>query len=313
MTTPHSVQNTAEDARDGAAPDRVDVEHARRRHRPGHWVLGAVIFGVAAWIAHFAITNENLEWPVVGQYLFSAQVLQGLLTTLVVSVVTQLIGMTIGTVMALLRLSSFTPARWTATAYVTLFRSVPVLLQLIFWFNLAYLVPTMGIGIPLGPTFFSASTNDVISPPAAAVLGLSLAHGAYMTEIVRGSISSVGLGQHDAARALGYTPMQTFLRVVLPQAVRVCIPPTGSQFIHAIHGSSLVSVIAVSDLLFSVQNIYERTYQIVPLLLVAVIWYLVVVLVLTFFQQRLERRFDRGHLRDAVARPKFRRPEAALR
>ncbi|GAA0935936.1 amino acid ABC transporter permease [Pseudonocardia zijingensis] len=297
----------------GSAPEHVDVEHARRRHRPGHWVLGAVIFGAAAWIAHFAITNENLEWPVVGQYLFSAQVLQGLLTTLVVSVVTQLIGMAIGTVMALLRLSAFAPARWTATAYVTLFRSVPVLLQLVFWFNLAYLVPTMGIGIPLGPTFFSASTNDVITPPAAAVLGLSLAHGAYMTEIVRGSLTSVGVGQRDAARALGYTPAQTFLRVVLPQAVRVSIPPTGSQFIIAIHGSSLVSVIAVSDLLFSVQNIYERTYQIVPLLLVAVIWYLVVVLVLTFFQQRLERRFSRGHLRDAVARTKSRRPEAALR
>jgi polar amino acid transport system permease protein len=275
----------------------VDVKDARRRVRPGHWILGIVILVLAAWVVHFLITNKQLQWNVVGHYLFNGQVLKGLATTLILSIVAHAIGTLLGILFATLRMSSFSPLRWLGTAYVTLFRSIPILVQLIFWFNLAYLFPKLSIGIPFGPVFASASTNAMIKPVVAAVLGLSLAQGAYMTEIIRAGTLSVGQGQRDAARALGYSGPQTFFRVVLPQAVRVAIPPTGSQFISVVHGSAMVSVIAVADLLYSVQNIYEQTYQVVPLLLVAVIWYLVVVLVLTFFQQRLERRMSRGHVR----------------
>jgi polar amino acid transport system permease protein len=282
--------------------DDIDARRARRPVSITKWVISVVIVLIVAWFVRFVITNPRLEWSVVGQYLFSPQVLDGLLTTLVLAVVAQTLGTLLGIVFALFRLSAFAPLRWIGTLYVTVLRSIPVLLQLIFWFNLAYLFPTLSIGIPFGPTFGSWSANTVITPVVAAVLGLSLAQGAYMTEIIRSGIMSVGGGQRDAARALGYTPAQTFRRVILPQATRVVIPPTGSQFIAVVHGSSLVSVIAVGDLLFSVQNVYERTYQIVPLLLVAVIWYLVAVLVLTFFQQRLERRFSRGHSRTPIAK-----------
>lgn len=291
-----SLDRTERRGHSPTAEETVDVRDARRRVRPGHWVLGVVLVIALVWLVRFILTSDRLQWNVVGQYLFDGQVLHGLVTTLVLAIVAQAIGTVLGTVFGAMRLSAFAPARWVGTLYVTVFRSVPILLQLIFWFNLAYLFPKFSIGIPLGPTFASWSANTVITPIVAAVLGLSLAQGAYMTEIVRAGIMSVGQGQRDAARALGYGPAQVFCRVVLPQAVRVSIPPAGSQFISVVHGSSLVSVIAVGDLLFSVQNVYERTYQIVPLLLVAVIWYLVVVLVLTFCQQRLERHFSRGHV-----------------
>lgn len=282
--------------------EELDARHARRPVSVTRWVIGIVLLAITAWFVRFVVTNPRLEWSVVGHYLVSADVLRGLVTTLVLAVVAQTLGTLLGVVFALFRLSAFAPLRWVGTLYVTVLRSIPVLLQLIFWFNLAYLFPQLSIGIPFGPTFASASANQLITPVVAAVLGLSLAQGAYMTEIIRSGIMSVGSGQRDAARAMGYTPVQTFRQVVLPQAVRVVIPPTGSQFIAVVHGSSLVSVIAVGDLLFSVQNVYERTYQIVPLLLVAVIWYLVVVLVLTFFQQRLERRYSRGHSRVPVVK-----------
>jgi polar amino acid transport system permease protein len=277
--------------------EAVDVKNAHRRVRPAHWLLSIIILALAAWAVNFLITNKQLQWNVVGHYLFNGQVLRGLATTLILSIVAQVIGTILGILFAAMRMSSFSPLRWIGTGYITVFRSVPILVQLIFWFNLSYLFPKLSIGIPFGPVFASASTNSVIKPVVAAVLGLSLAQGAYMTEIIRAGILSVGQEQRDAARALGYRGSQTFFRVVLPQAVRVAIPPTGSQFISVVHGSALVSVIAVADLLYSVQNIYEQTYQVVPLLLVAVVWYLVVVLILTFFQQRLERRMSRGHVR----------------
>jgi len=278
----------------GRTVGRIDVATARHPISVGRLVMGAVLGVFAAWLIHFVVTSPRLEWDVVGTYLFDGKVLHGLLVTLLLAFTAQGMGTVLGVLFATFRLSSFPPARWVGTVYVTIFRTVPVLLQLIFWFNLAYLFPRISIGVPFGPSFVSWSANDVITPTVAALLGLSLVQGAYMTEIVRAGILSVGQGQHDAARAMGFTPTQKFFRNTLPQAVRVIIPPAGSQFITVVHGSALVSVIAVGDLLFSVQNIYQRTYQIVPLLLVAVIWYLVVVLVLTYFQQRIERHFSRG-------------------
>jgi polar amino acid transport system permease protein len=290
----------------------IDVAQARKRVSPGRWIISILLLAGLAWLINFVVTSPRLEWHVVGHYLFNHLILSGLRTTLYLAVVAQVIGTVLGVIFAVLRLSTFWPLRWLGTAYVTVFRSVPILLQLIFWFNLAYLFPNLSIGIPFGPVFASESANSLITPMVAAILGLSLAQGAYMTEIIRSGILSVGPGQRDASRALGLTPVQTFFRVTLPQAVRVVIPPSGSQFISVVHGSSLVSVIAVSDLLFSVQNVYERTYQIVPLLLVAVVWYLVVVLVLTFFQQKLERRFSRGHTRAAMTKSVLRRPRGGM-
>jgi polar amino acid transport system permease protein len=276
-----------------------DVRYARHPVRWGRSAFGVLILLIIALLVHFLVASKRLEWNVVGQYLFSAEVLKGLATTLIIAVVAQAIGTALGILFAAMRLSSLWLARAVGTAYVTVLRSVPVLVQLVFWFNIAYLLPKISIGVPFGPTFASWQTNSVVTAAVAAILGLSLCQGAYMTEIIRGGILSVDAGQRDAARALGYSPAQTFFRVVLPQAIRVSIPPAGSQFITVIHGTSLVSVLAVGDLLFSVESVYQQTYQVVPLLLVAVIWYLIVVIVFTVLQQRLEKRLSQGHMRVA--------------
>ncbi|CAM3518482.1 amino acid ABC transporter permease [Kibdelosporangium persicum] len=283
-----------------AAPD-VDVATARPRPRPLRWLGGAVLAVVAAQIAWFLTHNDRLEWPVVAEYLFDANVLAGLATSIGLTVAAMVAGSALGVLLATGQLAAFAPVRWACTLYVGVFRGIPPLVQLLFWFNLAYLLPRLSIGIPFGPTFESWSTNDVVTPLTAALVGLTLHESAYMAEIVRAGILSVAAGQRDAAMAMGFTGGQAFVRVVLPQAMRVIIPPTGSQFISLLKGTSLVSVIAMTDLLHAVQSVYNQTYQIVPLLIVACFWYLVVVTALSFGQQRLERRFGRGQ-RSATGR-----------
>lgn len=285
-----------------------DVATARRRARPWRWVTGAVLAVLTARLLWFLVGNPRFEWDVVARYLFDPAVLSGLATTVLLAVAAMAIGSFVGTLLALSQLSDFAPLRWAATAYVGIFRGIPPLVQLIFWFNLAYLLPRISVGIPFGPQLASWDSNEVITPLTAAVIGLSLVESAYLAEIIRGGLLGVDPGQRDAAKAMGFTPAQTFLRVVLPQAMRVIIPPSGSQFISVLKGTALVSVIAMEDLLHSVQVIYNRTYQIVPLLIVACLWYLTVVTLLTIGQRWLERHFSRGHTTGAVAR---RRPTAS--
>jgi polar amino acid transport system permease protein len=296
-----------------AEPDpRHDVAHARRRLRPDRWIGGLVLALLVAQIGVFLVTNSRFEWNVVADYLFDPLVLDGLVTTLWLAVIAMVLGSVLGTLVGVARLSEFRAARIAATVYVSVFRAIPPLVQLLFWFNLAYLVDEIKLGLPFGgPALAAWSTNDVISPVTAAILGLALVESAFMAEIVRAGIMSVDPGQRDAAQAMGYTGRQTFFRIVLPQAMRMIIPPSGSQFIQVLKGTSLVSVIAMADLLYSVQSIYTRTYQIVPLLLVACIWYLVVVTVFTLGQQRLERRFARGDAAPLVGRRRFGRARQA--
>ncbi|MFG1922350.1 amino acid ABC transporter permease [Cryptosporangium sp. NPDC048952] len=277
------------------ATDRADYAAQAKGHvRWGHWVVGAVLLVLVAQLARFLVFNEAFEWNVVGEYLFDSSVLKGLGTTILLAVAAMLVGLLLGTTIAACRLSAFVPLRWAGTAYVTVFRSIPPLVQLIFWFNLGYLLPKISVGIPFGPEFASWSSNDLITPVTAAVLGLGLNEAAYLAEIVRGGLLGVDTGQQEAAKSLGYSGWQTFSRVTMPQAMRTIIPPTGSQFITVLKGTSLVSVIAMADLLYSVQTIYGRTYQVVPLLIVAVLWYLLVVSVFSLGQQRLEKYFGRG-------------------
>ena len=276
-------------------PDaEVDVATARQRPRPLRWLGGAVLLVLVAQVAWFLTHNDQLEWPVVAEYLFDPNVLAGLGMSVLLTVVAMVAGSVLGVLLAMGQLAGFAPVRWLCTFYVGLFRGIPPLVQLLFWFNLAYLLPRLSIGIPFGPVFGSWSTNDVITPLTAAMVGLTLHESAYMAEIIRAGILSVDGGQRDAAMAMGFTEGQTFFRVVLPQAMRVIIPPSGSQFITILKGTSLVSVIAMTDLLHAVQQVYNQTYQIVPMLIVACFWYLVVVTALSFGQQRLERRFGRG-------------------
>jgi polar amino acid transport system permease protein len=274
-----------------------DVATARGRSRPWRWVVGALLLLVAARLVVFLVSNPRFQWDVVAANLLGPSVLAGLGTTVLLAVCAMVIGAVVGGLLAAAQLSDFAPLRWAATAYIGVFRGIPPLVQLIFWFNLAYLLPRLSLEIPFGPTLLSWDTNAVITPLSAAVIGLSLVESAYMAEIVRAGVLGVDQGQREAASAMGFTPVQTFFRIVLPQAMRVIIPPSGSQFISVLKGTALVSVIAMNDLLHAVQVIYNQTYEIVPMLIVACFWYLVVVTLLTIGQRRLERHFARGHVR----------------
>lgn len=285
--------------RDGT---EVDVARARGRLRPSRVVISILLVLVTAQIVLFLVTNERFEWPVVAEYLFNPSVLLGLGMSIMLTFVGMVLGSILGTALAAGQLSEFMPLRWACIVFVGVFRGVPPLVQLIFWYNLAYLLPRLSVGVPFGPELFSWPTNDLITPLTAAIIGLSLHEAAYMAEIIRAGILSVDSGQRDAAAAMGFSRWHSFTRVVLPQAMRVIIPPTGSQVIALMKGTSLVSVIAMGDLLHSVQVIYNRTYDVVPMLIVAVIWYLVVVTALTVVQRRVEQRFSRGMSRTATRR-----------
>ncbi|MEK8052734.1 amino acid ABC transporter permease [Ideonella sp. DXS22W] len=292
---------TRPNAAAAATGPAIDVAQARPRTPWGRWAANALVALLAVQALVFLATNPRLEWAVVAEHLTGPAVLSGLGVSVLLTAVSMSLGTLIGTVLALMKLSGFATARAVAGFYTWLFRGTPLLIQLLAWYNLAYLVPRLSIGLPFGPEWASWDTNEVITPFVAAVLGLALNEAAYMAEIMRAGILSVDPGQRDAARALGFTPARTFRRIVFPQAMRIVLPPAGSQVIGMLKGTSLVSVIAMTDLLFSVQTIYNRNFKVVPLLLVAVVWYLVVFSGLSLVQRRLEAHFGRGHQAAATA------------
>ncbi|MGW6172263.1 amino acid ABC transporter permease [Arthrobacter sp. NPDC055138] len=258
--------------------------------------IGAVVIALfGAWLVFQLGTNQGFEWDVVAQYIFSPTILHGAWITILLTVLTMVFGTVLGIILAIMRLSRNPVLEITSTGFVWFFRSTPALVQLIFWFNLASLFPEFALGIPFGgPKFVEFDTNVVITSFTAALLGLGLNEAAYMAEIVRGGILSVDPGQREAALALGMKPRRTFMRVVLPQAMRAIIPPTGNQVIGMLKYTSLASVVALGELLSAAQDIYNRTFQIIPLLIVASIWYLVMTTVLSMIQSRIERRYARG-------------------
>ena len=264
------------------------------------WVMVIVTFILLAMLVHLLVTSSSLQWGVVGHYFTSPDVLSGLVRTLYLTAIAMVVGIVGGTVLALMRLSKSLVLSTAASSYIWLFRGTPLLVQLLFWFNIASFVPRLSLGIPFGPSFVSASTNSLITILAAAVLGLGLNEAAYMSEIVRAGIVSVDAGQGEAALALGMTKRLVFRRIVLPQAMRVIIPPTGNQTIGMLKGTSLVSVISLPELLYSVQLIYARNFETIPLLVVASLWYLIVTSVLSIGQHYVERHFGRGRSRTEV-------------
>ncbi|TFD58919.1 amino acid ABC transporter permease [Cryobacterium suzukii] len=275
----------------------VDVARALAPRRPATWVLSIVTVLVAAQIVHLLLTNANFEWDVVGQYLNSETVLQGVVMTLFLTVTAMTIGLILGGVLAVCRLSDNTLLRALASSYIWFFRGTPQLVQLIFWFNIGLLVPVLSIGIPFGPTFASIESNTLVTPLLAAIVGLGLHDAAYQAEIYRAGLISVDEGQLEAAQALGMKPVRVFFRIQLPQAMRFIVPPTFNSIIALVKGTSLVSVIGGAELLFSVKEIYSQTYQTVPLLIVASIWYLFITTVLNGVQFFIERHYGRGSSR----------------
>jgi polar amino acid transport system permease protein len=272
------------------------------RH-PGRWVAAVIVLLITAALIRSAATNHRFEWSVVRHYFTSPQVLHGLVATLELTAVSMLVGIVLGVVLATMRLSPNPLISSSSWIYVWIFRGTPVLVQLLFWNFISAVYPRIDLGIPFGPSFIHANANVLITPFAAAILGLGLNEGAYMAEIVRAGLLSVDEGQTEAAAALGMTRLQTLRRIVLPQAMRVIIPPTGNETISMLKTTSLVAVIAYTELLYSVQLIYARNYKTIPLLIVASLWYLIVTSVLSIGQYYLERRYGRGSSRELPPTP----------
>ena len=255
---------------------------------------------IAAILIHSVATNSRFQWGVFGDFLFDPRILRGLRLTLELTVVSMAIGIVLGVVLAVMRLSPNPLVSGASWVYIWFFRGTPVLVQILFWgIGISALYPKLSIGIPFGgPEFASASANNLITLFVASILGLGLNEGAYMAEIVRAGILSVDEGQHEAAASLGMTRLQTLRRIVLPQAMRVIIPPTGNETISMLKTTSLVYAIAYPELLYSAQLIYSVNFKTIPLLLVAAAWYLFFTTVLSIGQFYLERYYARGSSRE---------------
>jgi polar amino acid transport system permease protein len=266
--------------------------------RPGRWVAAAIVLVLAVAIVRSIVTNPHFEWGIVGEYLFDERILEGLRVTIELTVIAMAIGIVLGVALAVMRLSSNPLVSGGSWLYIWFFRGTPVLVQLLFWYNVSALYPKIALGIPFGPAFVHLNANTLITPFAAAILGLGLNEGAYMAEIVRAGLISVPEGQTDAAQSLGMTRLQTMRRIVLPQAMRVIIPPTGNETISMLKTTSLVSAIAVADLLFAAEGIYSANFKTIQLLIVASIWYIVCTSVLYVGQYYLERYYGRGSARE---------------
>lgn len=258
---------------------------------------------LAAQLAHLLVTNPNIQWNVVGHYFFSPQILDGLVRTLQLTVISMAVSFTLGVILAVMRLSSNPILATASWLYIWFFRGTPLIVQIIFWYNLASLTPTLSIGVPFGPSFATGGVNTLITPFTAAVLALGLHEAAFMSEIIRTGIISVDQGQTEAAVALGMNKGQILRRIILPQSMKVIVPPTGNQTINMLKTTAIVSVIAMPELLYSAEIIYARTYQVIPLLVVASLMYLIVVSILTLGQYYLERHYARGSVRELPLTP----------
>ncbi|MFF6776794.1 amino acid ABC transporter permease [Streptomyces sp. NPDC012637] len=277
-----------------AGPPRADLPRIVPRRRVGRWAAAAVALLLFAMVVNSVVRNDAFQWAVVGRYFTTAAVLDGLLLTLWLTAVVMVLGFLLGIPLAVMRLSGNPVLRALSWGFVWIFRSTPLLVQLLFWFNIGALYPTLGLGVPFGPEFVTVRTVNLLGPTFTAVIGLTLHEAAYAAEVVRGGILSVDQGQTEAAQALGLSRPRTLRRIVIPQAMRSIVPTAGNMLIGTLKGTSIVSVLAVHDLLYSVQLVYNRTYQVIPLLMVATLWYVAVTSVLGVGQYYVERYYARG-------------------
>jgi polar amino acid transport system permease protein len=278
------------------------------RH-PWRWVSAVVVLALAAAAVYTFAAAPTLDWRVVGQYLFFPRILDGIVVTLELTVIAMAIGVSLGVLLAVMRLSVNPVLSSVSWFYIWFFRGTPVLVQIFFWYNLALILPHLTIGIPFTHVEWVGITNQIDSPFLAAILGLGLNEAAYMSEIVRAGIISVDQGQTEAAQALGMNRVGVMRRIVLPQAMRVVLPPTGNETISMLKTSSLASIAAVGELFYVQGQISNANLSVVELLVVASIWYLVMTSILTFGQYYLERHFARGASRQLPPTPlqRFRR------
>ncbi|MFI6060791.1 amino acid ABC transporter permease [Streptomyces sp. NPDC051286] len=262
----------------------------------GRWISALVVIAVLAGLT-YAFSQGNVRWATVPDKLFDPSILTGLRNTIYISVASMALGLVLGVLFAVMRLSKNPVTSTVAWLYIWFFRGTPVYVQLLIWFNLALIFPIFNIG------FYRDEMTDVMTPFLAALLGLGLNEGAYMAEIVRAGIQSVDEGQTEASHALGMSQAKTMRRVVLPQAMRVIIPPSGNEFINMLKTSSLVVAVQYQDLLRSAQDIAATSFAVMEMLIVASIWYLALTSVFSVGQYYLERRYARGSLRSLPPTP----------
>lgn len=273
----------------GVTADELEhLTRVRRRHI-GRWLSASLLILVVAFIG-VSFARGQINWSTVGEYLTDRTILDGLINTVAMTFLAMFVGITIGVLSAIMRLSPNPVLRSVSLGYVWLFRGIPQLLQLYIWYNLALVFPTVGI-----PGLVSADTVDVMSPLVATVLGLGLCQGAYTSEVVRAGILSVDQGQIEAAQGIGMTRLLIMRRITMPQAMRIIIPPVGNEFISMVKLTSLASAIQYSEMLHSAQDIYFVTGEVMELLFVATFWYIVVVSMLSIAQHFIEKRFSRGY------------------
>ena len=286
---------------EGARPLQLPVVP---RPRYGLWVATVLSLALAFVVVRSIATNQAFGWDIALGYLFHPSILRGLGTTLLLTVIIMVAAIVIGTIIAVMRVSPSVVLQAFGSAYVWFFRGVPALIQLIFWFNLALVIREFSLTLPFVGTVFSIRTNDLMSPFVAAVVALSLCEAGYMAEIIRAGIKSVPHGQTEAATSLGMSYGKILWRIVLPQAMRFVVPPTGNEAINLLKLTSLVTYIAVDDLFYAAQSIYARTFETIPLLMVVSFWYLLVVTLMSIGQHYIERYYGRS---DAPAEPLLRR------
>lgn len=291
-----------------STPSRTPTDLAGLKIRPrigvSQWLSIALAVYVGLAALEFFAFNDNWKWDVVFSYLFSQIIMNGVLNTIYLTVLTTFFGLILGVLTAWARMSRLVVLRTIAILYIWLMRAMPPLVMLLFVFFFGALAPTLGIGIPFGPTFAEVPANDVISRFSAAIIGLSIYLGAYSAEIFRGGILALPSGQFEACKSLGLPPFKAYQKILGPQLIRVIIPSLANDVITIFKSTSLVSVIGYTELLTTVQTIYARNFETIPLLTVAVIWYLVLTSIAMFGQAWLEKRFGRGFARRNPSNPK---------
>ena len=297
MAAPDMTVETA-----SAHDERTLLPQVRLKHY-GRWIVGVLIIAVVLALGWSAAAG-NIDYAAIPGYLVHPVVLAGLVNTIILAIGSMAAAIVVGVIVALMRVSNNPVANAFAVVYVWLFRGLPLLVQILLWYNLALVWPQLVVGIPgTDLTMFEANTNDVMTAFFAAFLGLALSQGGYMAEIVRAGLKSVDEGQIEAAQSIGQTPMQRTFRIVLPQAMPVIIPPTGNNFIDLLKSTSLASVIGFLELVKASNNISSFNLQVMETLIAAAIWYMVLVTVASVGQRYLERAFDsRGRKKGMPAR-----------
>jgi polar amino acid transport system permease protein len=273
-------------------PNRL---HALPVPRPGRWATAGVLVVLAAMAVHGLVTNPRFRWDTVWAYLRDVNIVRGVGWTLVLTFLAMAIAILLAVTLAVMRRSDNPVMRSVSWFYIWFFRGTPIYTQLVFWGLISVLYPRLSLGIPFGPEFFEFTTKDVITLFWAAVLGLALNEAAYLAEIVRAGLGSVDPGQSEAAKALGMKDGKILRRIILPQAMRVIVPPTGNETISMLKTTSLVLAVPFTlDLTYSANAIGNRTFQPLPLLLVAALWYLLITSILMVGQHFVERYYGRG-------------------